>query len=154
MEGRRFRWSEWLLLLGFLVAGIYLRSIDISDRPLEVDESESAINALTILDHGYPTHVYSGLPIFENTLSQPWPEHPEYEFRDSSYTQDGVAIYHAWLPLYAMAAALKLAGIEPDPPTTELRPRHGPEEFATRIAVPRIPSLVFSAVFLLAMFAL
>jgi hypothetical protein len=154
VEEKRFPWSDWILLLGFLVAGIYLRSIDLADRPFEVDESESTINALTILDHGYPSNVYSGLPIYENTLSLAWPEHPEYEFRDSSYSKDGVAIYHTWLPLYAIAAALKLAGIEPDPPTSELRPRHGPEEFAMRTAVPRIPSLVFSAIFLLAMFGL
>lgn len=70
MEKKRFPWSDWLLLLGILIAGVYVRSIDLTDRPLMVDESESAINALTILDHGYPTNVYAGLPIYENTLSQ------------------------------------------------------------------------------------
>ena len=58
-----------------------------------------------------------GEPIYENTLSVPWPESAEYEFRDSSYSEKGLAVYHAWLPPYAIAAALKLAGIEPDAPS-------------------------------------
>ena len=125
MRARGLSGTEWLLLLGFLVAGTWLRVIDIADRPLQVDEAESSINALTILEHGYPTDTYMGMPIYENTLSVPWPESEEYEFKDSSYSDEGVAIYHAWLPLYSIAAALKLAGIEPDPPTTSLHPRHG-----------------------------
>lgn len=145
----------FLLLPAFLAAGIYLRAADLSDRPLEVDEAESAINALTILEHGYPTSSYMGLPIFENTLSTPWPENEEYEFRDSSYSARGVAIYHAWLPLYAIAAALKLAGIEPDPPHDDLQPRHeGIEQLRARTRTPRLPSLVFSAIFMLAMYGL
>ena len=31
----------------------------------EADEAESSINALTILDHGYPTDRYLGLPLYE-----------------------------------------------------------------------------------------
>ena len=151
---RGLRGAEILLLLGFLAAGTWLRAIDIADRPLQVDEAESTINALTILEHGYPSDHYMGLPIYENTLSVPWPESEEYEFKDSSYSEAGVAIYHAWLPLYSIAAALKLAGIEPDPPTDSLRPRHEGEALGFRTLVPRLPSLFFSLVFMLAMFGL
>lgn len=145
---------ELALLAAFLAAGIFLRSVDIADRPLAVDEAESAINALTILEHGVPTSSYMGLPIYENTLTTPWPESREYEFRDSSYSERGLAIYHAWLPLYAIAAALGLAGITPDPPTAELKPRHPPEELRLRTLVPRLPSLLFATIFMLAMYGL
>lgn len=145
---------ETLLLLGFLLAGIGVRAIDLADKPLEVDEAESTINALTILEHGYPTSHYMGLPIYENTLTEPWPDSEEYEFRDSSYTADGVAIYHAWLPLYSIAAVMKLAGVEADPATNSLRPRYGKDDLARRTLLPRIPSLAFAGVFLLAMFGL
>ena len=154
MRARGLSGTEWLLLLGFLVAGTWLRVIDIADRPLQVDEAESSINALTILEHGYPTDTYMGMPIYENTLSVPWPESEEYEFKDSSYSDEGVAIYHAWLPLYSIAAALKLAGIEPDPPTTSLHPRHADEDFGYRTMVPRIPSVIYGVLFMLAMFGL
>jgi hypothetical protein len=145
---------ELALLAAFLAAGIYLRSVDIADRPLAVDEAESAINALTILEHGVPTSSYMGLPIYENTLTTPWPESREYEFRDSSYSERGLAIYHAWLPLYAIAAALGLAGITPDPPTAELKSRHPPEDLRFRTLVPRLPSLLFATIFMLAMYGL
>lgn len=145
---------RFALLVALVALGVWVRAIDVADRPLQVDEAESAINALTILEHGYPTDTYMGLPIYENTLSMPWPDSEEYEFRDSSYTEDGVAIYHAWLPLYSIALALNLGGIEPDPPGTVIQTRHGSESWAWRTMVPRLPSLVFSALFLLAMFGL
>src|SRR5262249_10231380 len=98
-----------------LVAGVALRAWDLSLPLLWVDEAESSINALTILEHGVPTDRYLGLPIFENTLTDPWPESAEYEFHDSSYSREGYAVYHGWLPLYAIAAAFRVAGIRPDP---------------------------------------
>lgn len=139
-------------MLALLATGLGLRAIDIADRPLAVDEAESAINALSILEHGYPTDAYMGRPIYENTLTVPWPESSEYEFRDSSYTARGFAVYHGWLPLYAIAAGLKLAGIEPDPSTEELRARHSAKELGRRMLAPRLPSLAFSALFMLATF--
>ena len=48
------------------------------------------MNALTILEHGVPRGEYLGLPIYENTLTEPWPGNREYEFRDSSYTAKGM----------------------------------------------------------------
>jgi len=117
VAARGWGWVEAALLTAVIAVAVLLRATHIAERPLDVDEAESTINALTILEHGYPTSHYMGRPIYENTLSVPWPEDAEYEFRDSSYSEKGLAVYHAWLPLYAIAAALKLAGIEPDAPS-------------------------------------
>src|SRR5690349_16267999 len=93
-----------------------LRVRDIAAKPPTGDESESSINALTILQHGVPMDRYLGIPIFENTLTEFSPDDPEYEFRDSSYSRRHVAIYYGWVPLYCMAASLKAFGIKPDEP--------------------------------------
>src|SRR3954452_18663121 len=91
-----------------LIAGILIRMQNLDTRPLWVDEAESSINALTILEHGVPTDSYLGVPIFENTHVWQWPESPEYEFRDVSYSDKHLAVYHGWLPLYSIAASLAL----------------------------------------------
>ncbi|RPI29578.1 MAG: hypothetical protein EHM61_01090 [Acidobacteria bacterium] len=142
-----------LLLLGVvLAAAIGERALHLDAFPLWVDEAESCINALTILDHGYPTDSYMGLPIYENTLVQPWPESEEYEFRDISYSAKGMAVYHGWLPLYSIAGAFWLGGIKPDHPTETLQVRHSGAEMLFRTRVGRSPALVFSLLFLLALF--
>ena len=102
------RLVAFALILGL---GLWLRGRDLASKPTNGDESESAINALTIAQRGVPSGEYLGLPIFENCLIEPWPDHPEYEFRDSSYSEGGVAIYHGWLPLYAMWASQRLMGV-------------------------------------------
>src|SRR6185437_1699523 len=86
------------LILGGAIA---LRLVSLDAKPFWVDEAESSINALTILQNGCPTDSYLGLPIYENTLVKRWPGNPEYEFRDISYTEGHFAVYHGWLPLYA-----------------------------------------------------
>jgi hypothetical protein len=144
--------TAWVWLVLLVGAGLVARGLHIHEAQLEVDEAESAINALTILNHGYPVDHYMGLPIYENTLIQPWPEHTEYEFRDSSYSDQGVAVYHGWLPLYAIAGAMASFGIGPDHPTRPPRVQHSLEDMRWRNVVPRLPSLVFSAVFLVLMF--
>ena len=82
-----------------------LRARNLGWPPLWADEAESAINALTIVAEGLPTDHHLGLPIYENTLVRPWPESAEYEFRDISYSDRGLAVYHGWIPLYAIAGA-------------------------------------------------
>jgi hypothetical protein len=142
-------------LVGLLIAlGVVLRLRYLDEGSLFIDEGESCINALTILEHGYPADTYLGQPIFENTLTDPWPEHPEYEFRDTSYSSKGMAIYHGWLPLYAIAASFRLHGIGPDRAEPELRVRHDDESIRARIHAARLPSVVFGAVFLLAIYLL
>ena len=138
-----------------VLLGVTLRASFLTSLPLWVDEAESGINALTILERGYPSDRYLGLPIYENLLLTPAPDSDEYEFRDSSYSDRGMAIYHGWLPLYSMAAAYAVAGIQPDhddgrPPVV----RHGAQEFFRRTVVPRVPSLLFSVLLLACVYLL
>ena len=144
--------SERLQLIfagAVILLGLLVRSERALTQPLWVDEAESTINALTILDHGVPTDSYLGNPIFENTLIKPWPGHPEYEFKDISYSDKGVAIYHGWLPLFSIAASLASFGIGPDHAHGEIRFGRGVDEMRYRTFVPRVPSIVFSAFMLL-----
>lgn len=147
-------WRAGVVLILLLGAALGLRLVRLDDARFWVDEAESSINALTILQHGYPTDSYLGQPIYENTLIIPWDDHPEYEFRDASYSDRGVAVYHAWLPLYAIAGSMKLFGIEPDEAPEPLHVQHAPESWRLRTVVPRLPAVAFSLVFLLALFAL
>jgi hypothetical protein len=101
--------AEWLALVFLLAYGLLLRAWDLGGKPFRVDEAESSINALTILRHGVPVGHYLGLPIYENTLTRPWPESDEYEFKDTSYSDSGLAVYHGRVPLYGLAAAYGLA---------------------------------------------
>jgi hypothetical protein len=113
-----------------VLAGALLRASFLPQDALWVDEAESAINSLTILDHGYPTDGYLGMPIYENILLRRWPESEEYEFKDVSYSPGGLAIYHGWLPLYSIAGAFSLAGITPDRPTQKPAAVHSTDDFA------------------------
>lgn len=142
--------SGTVLLL--LVVGVCLRLQYLDDGSFFIDEAESSLNALTILEHGYPSDHYLGLPMFENTLTEPWPESAEYEFRDTSYSSRGMAIYHGWLPLYAIAASFVLHGIHPDHVTDPPAVQHDDAEIHARIRAARLPSVAFALLFLLAMF--
>lgn len=148
----RARWALWSLVTLLIALGGALRLRYLDEGALFIDEGESSINALTILQHGYPADEYLGLPLFENTLTDPWPEHPEYEFRDTSYSSRGMAIYHGWLPLYAIALSLRLHGIEPDEVESVPRIRHEPTSVQERIRAARLPSVAFALVFLLAIY--
>ena len=148
MNGKKL--SSVLFLL-VVLAGTYLRFQGLSLRPLWEDEAESCINALTILSHGVPVDHYQGLPIYENTLVEPWPESREYEFRDSSYSR-GVAVYHGWLPLYAIAASFKVFGVAPAPESTALNVRYSGSERVRRTWVPRVPSVLFGLIGMVALY--
>jgi hypothetical protein len=133
--------DRWLLL-ALLISGALLRLYVISDSPLWVDEAETCINAFTIMQHGVPVSEYLGLPIYENTLTQPWPEHPEYEFRDSSYSSAGYALYHGWLPMYLIAASFRTFGIQPDRRVPAATTHHDYGERRWRTVVARLPSVL------------
>jgi hypothetical protein len=151
-SGRLLRLLAFLLVLA---AGLWLRGRDLDAKPTSGDESESAINALTIAQHGLPRGEYLGLPIYENCLIEPWPDHPEYEFRDSSYTASGLTIYHGWLPLYAMWASQRAMGVRPDEvlgPGEPLAVRHAPQEVRRRVVAARAPSVLFGGLFLVFLF--
>jgi hypothetical protein len=143
------RLAQAALFLAVLIWGVSLRLGDLASTPLWVDEAESSINALTILDHGYPVDHYLEMPIYENTLTRPWPESAEYEFKDSSYSARGMAIYHGWLPLYSIAASFALAGIEPDRRTDAPAVQYSREEMKRRTFYARLPAVIYAALFLL-----
>jgi hypothetical protein len=143
---RNRRWFEFLLLGVVIAAGLGFRWATLDATGLWCDEAESSINALTILQQGYPTDHYLGLPIYENTLVRKWPENSEYEFRDVSYSDKGVAIYHGWLPLYAIAGSFALHHIAPDEPSIEVK--NTIEEWKRRTVAARLPSVLFGESFL------
>jgi hypothetical protein len=147
----RARLYRNLVVSALIALGLYFRFAAALSQPLWADEAESSINALTILESGVPTDRYLGLPLFENTLTEPWPGNEEYEFRDSSYSPKGVAVYHGWLPLYSIAAAQALMGIWPDTAQIGAAPRllHDESSVAVRTIAPRLPALVFSIGFML-----
>jgi hypothetical protein len=136
------------IAFGVLLAAAFLfRLSNLDRRPLWEDEAESSINALTILQHGYPSDHYLGIPIFENVLIRESPQDPEYEFRDVSYSDRGIAIYHGWLPLYAIAASFAISGRGPDGPPADLHVRYTQEENRRRTRIARIPSVLLSMLF-------
>lgn len=143
---------ERTLLVVVVVAGLVLRGWGLGDPVFWADEAESSINALSILEHGVPSSEYLGIPIYENMLTVPWPDHPEYEFRDSSYSERGYPVYHGWLPLYAIAGSFLIAGVAPDTGRELSDPRLDPDEFRYRTAAARAPALLFSALFLVLAF--
>ena len=150
---RRHPWAAPLAALVLLA--LSLRAHNLGWPPLWTDEAESSINALTIVAEGVPTDRHLGLPLYENALVRPWPESAEYEFRDISYSDRGLAVYHGWIPLYAIAAAFRLAGVTPEQARRTTPPRDaGVDELAWWTAVPRWPALAFSVIFVLAAFAL
>ena len=134
---------------------VVLRGYHLGSPPLWVEEAESSLNALTIVADGVPGDHFLGQPIYENTLVRPWPGNPEYEFRDLSYSDRGLAIYHGWLPLYSIAAAFRLAGVTPEAARRGTPPRDASlSEIRRWTAVPRLPTLVFSALFVIAAWGL
>jgi len=134
--------------------GLILRLVYMCSTMLWVDEAESSINALTIQQDVVPVSEYMGLPIYENTLTELNPDSEEYEFRDSSYSKQGVAIYHGWLPLYAIAAAQFIAGIGPDHQEEVPQVLHGNDDIFYRTIIPRVPSLIFSMAYLIILYQL
>jgi hypothetical protein len=145
----RGRTLEAALILLVIAAAVARRVEFLDYRSFWVDEAESSINALTILEHGVPVDHYLGIPIYENTLVKLWPGNPEYEFKDISYSDRGLATYHGWLPLYSMAASFALHHISPDRPAKTFSVHRRLEAWKRWSRAGRLPSVVFSAIFLL-----
>lgn len=142
-----------LLAVAFmLTVALALRLAYIDAEPFWVDEAESSINALTILQHGYPTDSYLGLPIYENTSVQRWLGNPEYAFRDVSYSDNHFAIYHGWLLLYSIAASLAASGIRPDRPGPPYRVKHDLAARKKETIAARIPAVLFGVLFVFVAF--
>lgn len=145
---------ECCLVALTITIAVVFRTAYLDEVPFWVDEAESSINALTILQHGYPTDTYLGLPIYENILAQPWPENREYAFRDLSYSENHFAIYHGWLPLYAIAASFALQDIQPDKldKIQTWTVKHDLNEQKRRTRAARLPGALFGMLFLLIAF--
>lgn len=150
--GRSGTSAEWVLVILVVLTGAWLRMLHLDEIPFWVDEAESSINALTILQNGYPNDAYLGIPIYENTHVWPWPESAEYEFRDVSYSENHLALYHGWLPLYAIAASFALHGVQPDHDNGTRLTKHNLEDQKRRTRAARLPSILFAVCFLLAVF--
>jgi hypothetical protein len=148
----RFRLSAhiWIVCL-FLLAAVACRIIDLGKFPLWSDEAESSINALTILERGFPADSFQGQPLYENWMARSWPDNPEYEFRDISYSERHMAVYHAWLPLYAIALGFRLSGIAASP-AGMLRPQYDAAERTRRTIAARAPSVFFGMLGILAFY--
>ncbi len=144
----------WIVLALLLAAGTALRLDSAVSKPMWVDEAESSINAQTILLHGVPTDTFLDQPIYENIMVREWPEHPEYEFDDLSYSDKGLAVYHGWLPLYSIAGSMAVFGQQPDTLVQTLKPVHDTETLVRRSFVPRLPAVLFALVFMLLMYGL
>ncbi len=143
-----------VLAVILILLGMGIRISWLNQSALWCDEAESCINALTILQTGVPGWKYLDLPVFENTLTQSWDGNPEYEFRDSTYSDKGVVVYHGWLPIYAIAASQALFGIRPDVVHSPPKVLHGPEETAWRTTIPRLPALLFSLLCMIVIYRL
>ena len=149
------RISEAVFLLLCVCAGTALRLSFASNEPLWVDEAASSINALSILEHAYPVDRYLGLPIYENVLLRASPDSKEYEFGNSNRSRSGITIEQGWLPLYSIAAAFAFARIRPDVDGGRApSARHNSKDLRKRTIVPRLPSIFFSALFLLFIYQL
>ena len=116
-----------------------------------MDEAESALNALTIVADGVPGDHFLGLPLYENTLVRPWPDNAEYEFRDISYSDRGLAVYHSWLPLtrsrrpFVWPASRVMSRVTAH---RSVMPVRAEVDYWT--AVPRMPAVVFGAILVVA----
>jgi hypothetical protein len=147
--------SEMVLMLACLVLATALRLSFAVGEPFWGGEADWNINALSILERGYPADSYLGIPIYETVLLKTSPDSKEYEFGSASHSERGTVIDHGWLPLYSIAAAFALTGIHPDvddgrPPTV----RHGSPELTKRKIVPRLSSVIFAALFLFLVYRL
>jgi len=147
--------SSATLLCALVLVAIALRGYRLGSSPMWVDEAESSLNALTIVADGVPGDRFLELPLFENVMVRPWPDSAEYEFRDVSYSDRGLAVYHSWLPLYSIAAAFRLAGVTPDAARRGTPVRDASvAELQYWSAVPRLPAVVFGALSVVAAWAL
>ncbi len=149
-------WQGVTVAGAILVYALALRMRGLSERAFWVDEAESSINALSILEQGVPTDRYLGMPVYENALIDPWPagdaDAAEYEFRDSSYSSKHVTLFHGWLPLYTIAGAFEVAGVKPDTDTANRQIVRSTDEMRRRTWAARAPSVVFGMAFLVATF--
>ena len=77
--------KKYLLLLGLIIVlGFCLRYINIGKHILWVDEAETVINTIQVIEDGYPHGYFKGQPIHEN-ISYIKIEDPVYRYASTNY---------------------------------------------------------------------
>ncbi|MFA6908517.1 MAG: glycosyltransferase family 39 protein [Patescibacteria group bacterium] len=102
------------LLYGFLLivtiaGGLSIRVAMGSNVVLWNDEAETTINALQVLDVGFPHGTFEGKPLYENASFIP-SQDPKYAYESTNYYGGTLERNKGWLPYYYQAAFLKIFG--------------------------------------------
>lgn len=97
------------ILVLLMIAGVTLRFVASGYRLLWQDEAETTINALQVVDHGYPSDTFKGKPLFENASYLP-SDDPMYEFASTNYYGTHLERNKGWLTFYYQAIFLKAFG--------------------------------------------
>jgi hypothetical protein len=84
-------------------------------------------------------------------MIRPWPNNPEFEFRDISYSDRHIAAYHGWLPLYSIALSFRLFGISSSPAGV-LRPQYDEAQRLRRTIAARMPSVFFGMLYIVGIY--
>lgn len=98
------------LLLVIVGVGIAFRLKEFSGYPLGQDEAETAINAIQIMEVGYPYGEYKGLPLYENASFIPSTS-LKYEFESTNYYGSPFEKNKGWLPYYLVGLSFKMFGV-------------------------------------------
>ncbi|MFA5135020.1 MAG: glycosyltransferase family 39 protein [Patescibacteria group bacterium] len=98
-----------VVLVLFALGGMALRFAASGDRYLWNDEAETTINALQVLDVGYPNSTFEGKPIYENASYIP-SDDPKYAYESTNYYGSTYERNKGWLTYYYQAAFLKVFG--------------------------------------------
>lgn len=99
-----------LAVLAIVIVGIGLRLGGINRHLLWQDEAESAVYALQILQQGYPSSHFEGLPLYENASFIPSPD-PKYAYQSTNFVGSHFERNKGWLPFYLIAGSFKLFGV-------------------------------------------
>lgn len=96
--------TRCILFLSIIVlSGLALRIWWLERHTLWQDEAETVINALQVVEQGYPGGEYHGRFLHENQPYLPT-DHPMYEFASTNYFGSPFERNKGWLPYYLLAA--------------------------------------------------
>ncbi len=98
-----------IILLLIILFGLSLRLINIGKDLLWVDEAETVINSLQVINDGYPNAYFEGEPIYENGDSIKAPiNDPIYRYASSNYLGSKYENNKGWFTYYYLAPWLKI----------------------------------------------
>ncbi|MBT6691637.1 hypothetical protein HOB10_04890 [Candidatus Parcubacteria bacterium] len=102
--------KKYLLLLGLIIVlGFCLRYINIGKHILWVDEAETVINTIQVIEDGYPHGYFKGQPIHEN-ISYIKIEDPVYRYASTNYYGSKYENNKGWLTYFYLAPFIKTFG--------------------------------------------